>query len=691
MDDSAQSWFTNGYLVEQGYPRVEDEDYLGEETDPLALDIRDKDLVDIIDKRINDTRRWNAKHLNLYERRDKNVKYLFGKQLAEREAKNDIKPYEARNLDNVLYEIEATIKPLAMSQLPDLIVTPGQNTDQAREIAKDLTQAVDTQIKSRELRRVLGLAFKHRSAYFEGILECVWNPELYGGLGDYEFIVCHPDTIDHDHKPTEADANKMDYIARKVSRTVETVLMQFPDRKTEFVKELKLHGFKVDENGDPTWQAMATPVEIREVWFTDYKKAGEGKWERVEGLMWKYENCLLGKMKNPYFDYEGRDEIFTYDNPQLESTKRALTMEEMQQSMLTGQFPANVQKDRVYNNYFDQPEKPFFFMVYDQWGQNPMDETTSLEQNIRNQETLDKRAKQIEETLNQRGHFIWSKMAGFKSSHIQKMDHNNPEQDYLVNNKPSDAFAFVPGERPNPQEFQDLDRTRERMYAISGSQAVRGEIEQNTTATNNQIAREGNYTRADDLVEETINPAAEWMARWALQMIKTRYTQEHFRRLLGKKGEMIFLSLHQNMIDDGMEVMIKASGSDKIRAQNNAQNDAKLGLTDPLSYFEDMGYPDPEGRVARLVTYKQAMPLYLSAFVETGPTTTPELIAKLQSITQQQQDQQAAAGQPAQPPQPGQPPQALPAGMPENPQPGNTGAVAAQPPTEPPQASPRMV
>lgn len=685
MDDQANSWFTNGFLIEQSYPKVEDETYLGDDTDPLALDIPDKDLVDIIDKRINDTREWNAKNLDLYERRDRNVKFLFGKQIKDKEDRKELKPYQARNLDNVLYEIESTIKPLAMSQLPDLIVTPGQNTDEAREIAKDLTQSVDTQIKSRELRRVLGLAFKHRSAYFEGIIECVWNPELYGGLGDYEFIVCHPDTIDHDHTPTEADANKMDYIARKVSRKVETVIMQFPDKKAEFIAELKLHGFKMDSNGEPNWKAMATPVEIREVWFTDYKKKDD-KWERVEGLMWKYEQCLLGKMKNPYYDYEGRDELFTYDDPQLASTKRALSLQEMQQSMMTGQFPDNVQKERVYNNYFEQPEKPFFFMVYDQWGKQPMDETTSLEQNINNQETLDKRSRQIEETLNQRGHFIWSKMAGFKSSHIQKMDHNNPEQDYLVNNLPKDAYAFVPGERPAVQEFQDLDRTRERMYGISGSQAVRGEIEQNTTATNNQIAREGNYTRADDLVEETINPAAEWMARWALQMIKTRYTQEHFRRMLGKKGEIIFMTLHQNMIDDGMEVMIKASGSDKIRAQNNAQNDAKLGLTDPLSYFEDMDYPDPEGRTARLITYKSALPLYLSAFVETGPTTTPELIQKLQAITMQQQQQAIAAGQPAQPPQ-GQPPQ----GAPQNPQPGNTGAVAAQPPTTPPQASPRTM
>ncbi len=185
------------------------------------------------------------------------------------------------------------------------------------------------------------------------------------------------------------------------------------------------------------------------------------------------------------------------------------------------------------------------------------------------------------------------------------------------------------------------------------------------------------------------------MARWALQMIKTRYTQEHFRRLLGKKGELIYIALHQNMVDNGMLVMVKASGSDKIRAQNNAQNDAKLGFTDPLSYFEDMDYPDPEGRTARLITYKAALPLYLSAFVETGPTTTPELIAKLQSITNQQQQQAPNGAVPGNVPQP-QGPQAPPpppgaqAG-PQQPSPQNTGAQPVAPPAEPPQASPRQM
>ena len=116
-----------------------------------------------------------------------------------------------------------------------------------------------------------------------------------------------------------------------------------------------------------------------------------------------------------------------------------------------------------------------------------------------------------------------------------------------------------------------------------------------------------------------------------------------------------------------MEVMIKASGTDKIKRQNNAMNMAKMQMTDPLSFFEDMGMDDPEGRAAKLITFKTDMPLYSAEFVEKGPTATTELAGKLATLTQQGMNT------------PGQTGGGAPIGNPQQPQPGNTGAVAAAP------------
>lgn len=639
---------------------------VGEITDPLALDIPDDDLVKIIDKRIKDSRHYYTEEYNLYEVRKRNEIYRFGRQIQELEKNGKLKDYESKTLDNVLYEIERTQKPLALSQLPDLIVSPGQNTDESKQIAEMITKVVNSDLQQEKNRKVLGMAWQHRPVYRVGVIKCVWNPTLFGGLGDYEFIWVHPDAVDIDHTAVDPDAQKMKFVSHKVSLTVEEIMMRFPKAKEKFIAELKKQGVMNENDTDPNWQALATPIDIREVWFTDYEKAEGKEWKRVEGTIWKYRGCVLSKMKNPYFDYEGEEQTFTYDDPRLESTKRKLRVDEMQMSMMTGQFPQNVSQEQVYHNFFDSPQKPFFFMVYDQWGKQPYDETTHLEQNISNQDRIDGTDKQIQDTLKNRGHHIWSKAAGLSSGDIKKMDHNNPDEDYLVNGIPQQQHDFIPPDRPTPQEYENLDRLHNRMYSLASADSIRGEL-QDDKVTNNQIGRESNYTVMDDMVEDMINKAAQWMAGWAMHMIKTRYTQEHFRKILGSKGEWIFMQITQDFVEDGQAVLIKASGTDKLRKQNNAMQMAKMDMIDPLSFYEDMDMDDPEGRTARQVAFKTDMPLYLSAFVETAATSTPQLAQKLAAITQQQQ----MAGQP---PAPGGAPNPNGPGAPT---PGNTQAVAA--------------
>ena len=645
----------------------------GEIEDSLRLDIEDDELVDTIDERIKACRKYYETEYDLYNQRKKNEIYRFGRQIAELEKANKLKDYESKGIDNVIYEIESTIKPLAMTQLPDLLVTPGNQSDTSRSSSELLTQVIDSQIKNRNNRIVLAGAFQHRPVYRLGVIKCVWNPELAGGLGDYEFIRVHPDCIDFDHTCTESDTDKMSFVSQLCHDTVEGLLMKFPRAKDKFIAQLQKDGIMGKSETEPKNKAKATQIEYREVWLTSYKKSEDGKYQRIEGTVWKYKDCILGKMKNPNFDYEGEEQMFTYEEPGMETTKRALRLDEMMQSMFTGQYPTSVTSQQVYNNYFKSPRKPYYFMTYESWGKQPLDETTHLEQNIKSQEILDKRTKQINETLDDRGHHVWSKESGLKGSDIEKMDHNNPDEDYLVDGDVVKVHKFIEPDRPTQQEFGDVQNIRDRMFSRAGANAVRGNI-QSEVATTNQIAREANYTRADDLVDDTINPAAEWMAQWALQMIKLRYTQEHFAWLLGKKGEQLYIRLHQNMVEQGMEVMIRASGTDKIKAQNNAQENARMQLTDPLTYFKDMGYPDAELRTVKLIMFTKDPLSYLAAFVKESEQVTPDLIEKLQLL---------APPQP--PPMPGSP-----AGAVQQPTPQNT----AQVPTEAPQlpaGSPRVL
>lgn len=667
-------------------PETSKEGLFSPPLDPLALEIEDSELVKIINKRIKQSRDFYRNEFDLYNRRQTNEIYYFGRQTIEKDKAHLMKDYESKFHDNALYEIEATLKPLAMSRLPDLIVTPGNESDEAKLLAQELSKVVDTQIKERENRRVLGMAFKHRSVYFTGIIKVRWDQEK----DDYVFECIHPDMIDVDNTCPTNSADDMEFVAQLVPTTIKETIMRFPMSRQDFIDELEENGIKPGE--DQEWDDMATKIRIREVWFTWYKKGKEDdEWERVEGVIWKYKNCILRKMRNPNYDYEGEERYFKLDD---DGQKKELQPEDIMQILATGEKPQGMTKEKVYFNYFRTPRKPYFFFGYDQWGKQPYDETTQFEQNLGNQKALDKRGKQIEETLDNRGHHIWSKESGLKASDIQDMDMNDPDQDVIVDGDVNATHKFIEPERPSAEEFKDMADIRERMYAVAGSNAVRGEV-QSDTATTNQIAREADYTRADDLVEDTINSASEWMGDWSMQFIKLRYTKDHFRQLLGVAGDIVFVRLNRNMIREGMLVKMKASGTDKLKAQNNAMDMAKMGMIDPLQFYRDMGISDPEGRTKQLMTWMMDKQTYMMQYVE-GLQTSEQLADKLiqdgaMALQGNPQPQPMPSLQQQMQPQP--PPQAPqpPMGAPQGVQPGNTGQVAAQPPPGAPMGSPRML
>lgn len=594
--------------------------------DPLQLDIKDDELVKVMDKRVDDSRAYFRKK-DLYNRRKRNETYVLGKQIAQREKENKSKPYEAKVLDNALYEIEQSIKPVVMGNLPDMIVFNPQ-TNGENEESNDITKFVDDTLTKRNIRRALAMAFRHHPVYFTGILKAKWNPEN----NDMEILCVHPNRMDVDHTATDSDANKMSFKNEKVPVSVQELIMRFPEKKDALMEELKKKGVISEEM--PKWKQMASKVNIEEVEFTWYEEkkqempdpeysASESepgvKWEKVFGIMWKYGDVILKKMKDPNFDWEGETKYYIYADPMLEESKREVTPEEIMQSMITG-IDLPIIKEQVYKNYFEKPQSHYFFIGYDQWGEMPYDETSRVEQNIYNQENLDTRGKQINETLSNRGKHIWSKDGGMKAAIIERMDMNDPDQDGLVEGDVNRVHKFIAPDRPTVQEFQDEANTRTKMFSVAGATNLNGTL-QSDTATSNQIAREANFTRIDDLIDETINAACEWIAGWLLQFIKLRYTEDHYTRILGVKGKGAYLRINSDSVEDGMKIAIKSSGADKQRAQKNAMELAGIDKIDLLNLYKDMGLSDPEGRAEMYLTYSVDPVSYLEKYILKVPLT----------------------------------------------------------------------
>src|SRR5664279_2870274 len=92
------------------FDQIQDEGIITEPLDPLSLDIDDEDLVENVDARILAGQNfYKDPKYDLYHRRERNELYRFGRQIIKKEKDRQLKKYESRYLDNVLYEIEQTI------------------------------------------------------------------------------------------------------------------------------------------------------------------------------------------------------------------------------------------------------------------------------------------------------------------------------------------------------------------------------------------------------------------------------------------------------------------------------------------------------------------------------------------------------------------------------------------------------
>lgn len=660
--------------------------------DPLKLDIPDIELEEVVGKRIELSQKFFEEKYNLSVRREKNEKYLFGRQIAELEQQGKLKDYESRSSYNVLYEIEASLKPLAMAQLPDIMVTPGTEDEEKQQAARDLSIAVDSMNKKRHQREILGLAFKHLPVYFTAVIKARWDAEI-GLDGDFTFDTINPNYIIVDHTATSRNPDEMSFIAQCTPMSVQELFMKFPKRKNDVIDYLQQAGITIGTI--PTYKDLASEIKVWEVWFDWYKKSNDtaqapnlgeeakmelpsvlepgDKWEKTTGVLWRIgdfaKGLILDKMLDPNFDHEGEEKLFTYAVPGDDTTKQEIDPHTMVMSMLVGQQIPNLTREKIYHNYFNKSRKPYYFMGYDQWGKVYLDETSRIEQNLRNQENLDDQNKTIMDQLKTRVKHIWGADSGMDKAAIQRLDMDDPKMDVRVEGNPNDVHAQVDPERPDDAQFSALSGTADRMYSTSGSTAIRGDLPTDTAATNNQLARQGNFTRSDDLVEDTINAASEWMAEWQMQFIKLRYTEDHLQEILGARGKITYLKLRRDMVSDGMTVLIKASSTDKLKAQRNAQDAAKLGppYSNPLDYFRDMDQDDPEGRTERGIMFAADPPGYFAKYV----------------LQLNGAEQQAAALS-------GQLPGATPPGVPPG-QPGQapqqpSPQQAANPATEPPQA-----
>jgi len=115
------------------------------------------------------------------------------------------------------------------------------------------------------------------------------------------------------------------------------------------------------------------------------------------------------------------------------------------------------------------------------------------------------------------------------------------------------------------------------------------------------------YLRLNELVQ-VVDYVYYEMFSWAMQLSKTRYTEYHYAKWMGKEGAREVIEMIQDDFETGSEVKVIAGKTlpvDNEFKWEQAQNDVKQGYISPADYLEIAKYDNARELSQNAVLYQQ--------------------------------------------------------------------------------------
>ena len=536
-------------------------------TESLALDIDDALFDSVIQKKIDETEAHNRSKLKLPDRRKRNYDFWRGDQLDE----GTMEPWQVPHKNNVIWQdLEQRIS-IASGRMPDIVVTPADNTDEKKKSARQFQKILDIKVNNEVTKRIVKDGLRDLHNELTAAVKVRWSKErndfIYELVRPGKFAVDYTATIPHDG----FTADNAEMIYEWIEEPIAVVFAKFPKKKDE----LKALLGRVRD----TERFMLSKLRYLEIWFTWYTKSGKP----IECTAWKYQHLILGKEKNSTYDYEG------YEKPSEDVAPDGSPI-----------------IDQIFRNHFDRPRKPYILFTYQNTGRGPVDDTSAVEQAIPLQRALNKTGRQIIEISDN----AVPKLV-FAGKYIDKEQArrvtNDPNEHIWTNAQTEDARQAVQAIRadpPSPALYQNqatLKNDVDSKFSTHGT--TRGETQSNESGVSKQITREGDLVTSDDMASIVVERVVYEMANWATQMMKVNYDKSHVIKNLGREGDMVYEELSQDRIDDGIAVNVKASSVDKQTKRADALALAARKAIDPYTMYEDLDYPNPKERTKRLVLF----------------------------------------------------------------------------------------
>ena len=532
---------------QQGEPTETQEGVVSEKLPELSLNMDNDEIIELTRKWKGEWDNSNAKNKWL-KQIEANERYWLGKHTNYPEIETD---GERAEKDNLIFEALEVFLPQATRRNPEPLVILDSDFDEENEAFQKYVERVKKKLADLADKNKLRLKLKKLTRYWAlyqlGVVKVGWDldrdiPTLKV-IRPQKLILDPNAVIDEDGYNGERIGEYRELPAYKM-------LAIMKDYGTEAGRK------KVEEltKGD-----KGTLIRFIEWWTPEYS-------------CWELDNTLLMKMKMMHWNYDKVEEETKMDEYGVE---RAET------------------KEVKGTNHFATLKMPYVFLSVFNLGDQPMDNTSLINQNLANQDLINRRNKQITknaESMNN-GMVVSGERSGLTEGQSAKVTKALRKGGvvWIPSGSPREAMDTFPAPALPNDLYNQLADTRNRLRDIFGvSGSSQAGIEGEKTVRGKIISRGLDTDRIGGGVTEYLEQFADDIYNWFVQLLYVYDTG--FQFIGGAEPPKLIISVKEGSL----------LPKDSTTIANQALELAGAGRISNVDLFKRLEYPNPEELAANV-------------------------------------------------------------------------------------------
>lgn len=483
-------------------------------------------------------------------------------------------------VDNLIFEAVETFLPIATRSNPDPLVT-SDDTPEGMALAYNIKNALVYQGDKQKLRMKLKRGTRQWTL---NRLGC-WKVGYDAQIDDIETEVINPKRLilDKDGYVNDAGIFVGEYIGEKRKASASKLAEMFPGKREEILNLAK--------------GKMGVKLEYTEWWY------------RGTDVFYTLENMVLGKFKNPHWNYDGEETIETPEGP--------------------------VKRQIQGRNHLPVMMAPYVFLSVFTTGQQPHDDTSLIMQNVPLQDMVNKRYRQIDKNADSQnngmivsGDYYTKEQAAEVSTFLRKGGTVwQPSGDVNAGSR-RDAAPPLPTDVYN--QLADSRSELRNIFGTSGStpqgldstETVRGKI----------MVSQSDSTRIGGGVTEYIEQVADTIYNLWVQMMYVHYDLPHYVQAMGINGAQETVQIRNIDFTTDVQVTVKEGSlipKDPLTQRNEAMDLWEANAISLIELYKRLDFADPQASAMQTLLWQQVaagalppqilFPDFPSPMIQNGP------------------------------------------------------------------------